>query len=99
MKKVLLDQNKIRMNIFLWILFGGIAGWIASMMVGTDATMGVAANVVVGIAGAFVGGWLSNIVGLETEPGSGAERPTQFISFAWAVVGATILLLGLNLLV
>ena len=41
------------MNIFLWILFGGLAGWLASLIAGRGAEMGVLANIVVGIAGAF----------------------------------------------
>jgi hypothetical protein len=41
------------MNIFLWILFGRLAGWLASLIAGRGTEMGVLANIVVGIAGAF----------------------------------------------
>ena len=44
------------MNIILWIIFGAIAGWIASMIMGKDAQMGALANIVVGIVGALIGG-------------------------------------------
>lgn len=80
------------MNIILWIVFGGLAGWIASWIVGSDAEMGLIANIVIGIAGAFIGGWLSNLTGLGADPGPGAERPTEIISFVWAVAGAVLLL-------
>ncbi|MBP9852810.1 MAG: hypothetical protein QG629_248 [Patescibacteria group bacterium] len=48
------------MNILLWVVVGAFAGWIASMLMKTDAQMGAFANIAAGIAGAFVGGWLSS---------------------------------------
>lgn len=84
------------MNILLWVVFGGIAGWIASILVGDEAGLGVIGNIVVGIIGAFVGGWIADKVGLGGS--EGAERPTSIMSFVWAVIGAVILLLLLNLI-
>jgi len=84
------------MNILLWIIFGGIAGWIASLFVGSDAQYGLIGNVVVGIIGAFIGGWIADKVGVGAA--EGAERPTSIMSFLWAVVGAVILLIILNLI-
>lgn len=85
------------MNIILWIVFGGIAGWVASMIVGNDAGLGVIGNVIVGIVGAFIGGWVTDKVGVQ--PGAqGADRPTSVWGFVWAVVGAVLLLLVLNFL-
>jgi uncharacterized membrane protein YeaQ/YmgE (transglycosylase-associated protein family) len=46
------------MNLIIWIAVGGIIGWIASMIMRTDAQQGVLMNIVVGIAGALFGGWL-----------------------------------------
>jgi uncharacterized membrane protein YeaQ/YmgE (transglycosylase-associated protein family) len=83
------------MNIFLWIIFGGLAGWIASLLVGDDAQLGVLGNVIVGVIGAFIGGWLADMFGIGGRPG--AERPTTLISFIFAVIGAVILLFVLNL--
>ena len=83
------------MNIILWIIFGGLAGWLASLLVGTDEGMGLIGNVVVGIIGAFIGGWVSDKVGMGGAPG--ADRPTSIVSFFRAVLGAVILLLLLNL--
>lgn len=86
------------MNILLWIIFGGLAGWLASVLMGDDAAFGIVGNVVVGIVGAFVGGWISDMVGVK--PGSpGADRPTSLWGFIWAVVGAVVCLFLLNLIV
>lgn len=83
------------MNILLWIIFGGIAGWVASILVGDDAGLGIIGNVVVGILGAFVGGWISDKIGAKAgQPG--ADRPTTLWGFIWAVIGAVVLLLLLN---
>lgn len=84
------------MNFILWIVFGGLAGWIASMVVGGEAGIGIIGNVIVGIVGAFLGGFIADKVGIGGQPG--AERPTSIMSFIWAVVGAVVLLLLLNLL-
>ena len=46
------------MNFIIWIVVGGLLGWIASMIMKTDAQQGMFLNVVVGIVGAFLGGWL-----------------------------------------
>lgn len=85
------------MNILLWVIFGGLAGWIASLIVGTDESMGLLTNVVVGIIGAFLGGWIADKTGWGGA--AGAERPTTLISFATAVLGAIILLFILNLII
>lgn len=85
------------MNILLWIIFGGIAGWVASLIVGADGSLGIIGNIVVGIAGAFVGGWIADAVGAGGD--GGADRPTSIMSFVWAVVGAILLLLILNLFI
>lgn len=52
------------MNIVIWLVVGGLVGWVASLMMRTDARQGVIMNVVVGIVGALLGGWLlSPLVG------------------------------------
>ena len=76
------------MNIILWILLGALAGWIASMIAGTDARQGAVANIVVGILGAFVGGWLMQQLGQ-----SDADLSTfNLYSLLVAIGGATLLL-------
>ena len=55
------------MNFIIWLVIGGIIGWLASMVMKTDAQQGVVLNVVVGIVGAMLGGWLiSPLVGVPT---------------------------------
>jgi len=85
------------MNFILWIIFGGLAGWIATLIVGSDAGAGILANIAIGIIGAFIGGWIMDKLGAGGAPG--AERPTSLLSFATAVLGAVILLVILNLIV
>ena len=46
------------MNILIWLVIGGLIGWVASIVMGTDGRQGVLLNVVVGIVGALLGGWL-----------------------------------------
>jgi uncharacterized membrane protein YeaQ/YmgE (transglycosylase-associated protein family) len=46
------------MNIIVWLVVGGLIGWVASLLMGTDGRQGILLNVVVGIIGAFLGGWL-----------------------------------------
>ncbi|MFT3894960.1 MAG: GlsB/YeaQ/YmgE family stress response membrane protein [Anaerolineales bacterium] len=75
------------MNIIFWIVLGGLAGWIASMIMGTDARMGAGANIVVGIIGAIIGGLLMNAMG-----GPGVTGFNLY-SILVAIGGAVILLL------
>ena len=75
------------MNFILWIIFGALAGWIASMIMGRNAQMGALANIVVGIVGALIGGFLmENVFGA---PGVSGFNITSLIV---AVLGAIILL-------
>lgn len=69
-----------------WIVLGGLAGWIASKFVGTDKDQGILANIIVGIVGAFVGGWVFSLIG-----GQGATGFNPW-TFVVAVVGAVIVL-------
>ncbi len=74
------------MNILLWILFGAIVGWIASIIMETDAEMGIGSNIVVGILGALLGGWVVTLFGGPTVNGFNLS------SFLVAILGAVILL-------
>jgi uncharacterized membrane protein YeaQ/YmgE (transglycosylase-associated protein family) len=75
------------LDLIFWIVLGGLAGWIASMIMGTDARMGAGANIVVGIIGAIVGGLLMNAMG-----GPGVTGFNLY-SILVAIGGAVILLL------
>lgn len=81
------------MGILITILLGGLAGWIASKIMRTDASMGVLMNVIVGVIGAFLANLLlANITGVE------ARLDTFDIwSFLSAVGGAVVLLAIVNL--
>jgi len=74
------------MNIILWIVFGALAGWIASMVMGTNAQMGALANIVVGIVGAIIGGLIMNAFGAQGV--TGFNLPSLLVS----IVGAVVLL-------
>ncbi|HSW65573.1 MAG TPA: GlsB/YeaQ/YmgE family stress response membrane protein [Bacillota bacterium] len=78
------------MSIIAWIVFGGIVGWLASIIAGANQQMGILANIAVGIIGAFLGGFLFNMLG-----GSGVTG-FNIWSVIVAVVGAVILLLILK---
>jgi uncharacterized membrane protein YeaQ/YmgE (transglycosylase-associated protein family) len=81
-------------NILLWIVFGGVAGWVASMVTGNEGDLGLVGNVIVGIIGAFVGGFIvDKLAGRNFD----AERPTSIVSFIVAVIGAVVLLAIINL--
>ncbi len=55
------------MNFIIWLLIGGVIGWIASMIMGTNGRQGLLLNIVVGIVGSFLGGWLlSGLFGSST---------------------------------
>jgi len=74
------------MNIIAWIVIGGLAGWIASKIMKTDASMGVFLNIVVGIIGAFIGGWVVNLL-LDADPAI-----FSIPGFITAILGSVILL-------
>lgn len=74
------------MNLILWILLGAVAGWIASKIMNTDAQMGAVANIVVGIIGAFLGGYLVQLL-----TGANVDE-LSLMGLLTAVLGAVILL-------
>ena len=82
------------MNFIIWIVIGGILGWIASMIMRTNAQQGLLMNVVVGIVGALLGGWL-----LAPIFGTGTINQNEFslCSLLVSLLGAVILLGAVNL--
>jgi uncharacterized membrane protein YeaQ/YmgE (transglycosylase-associated protein family) len=74
------------MGFIAWIIFGALAGWIASKIAGTDERMGALANIVVGIIGASIGGYLYSVFTGETV--QGFNIPNLLV----AIVGAVIFL-------
>lgn len=74
------------MSILAWIIIGGVAGWIASLIMSTDAEQGIFMNIVVGVVGAFIGGFAFSFFGV------GGLSGFSLYSLLVAVVGAVILL-------
>ncbi|MHB8780744.1 MAG: GlsB/YeaQ/YmgE family stress response membrane protein [Candidatus Geothermincolia bacterium] len=79
------------MGIIGWIIIGGLAGWLASIVTGTDHRFGALMNIVIGIVGGLIGGFIFNAAG---------ERGILDFSgwsFLVALIGSVILLLGVRL--
>jgi uncharacterized membrane protein YeaQ/YmgE (transglycosylase-associated protein family) len=80
-------------NFIVWIIIGGLLGWVASMIMGTNAQQGTLMNIVVGIIGAFVAGLvLTPLFGIGTINQSNFSIPAMGVS----LLGAVILLALLN---
>ena len=78
------------MSLILWLIMGGVIGWVASMIMRTDAQQGIFLNIVVGIVGAFLGGFLFNR--------SLNNYDFSLPALLAALVGAVILLAIVNLI-
>ncbi|MFM2324488.1 GlsB/YeaQ/YmgE family stress response membrane protein [Brachymonas denitrificans] len=82
------------MGFLIWIIVGGVVGWLASLVMRTDAQQGLFLNVVVGIVGALIGGWLiSPLLGM----GTINENPLSIGGIVVSLIGAIILLAIVNL--
>lgn len=82
------------MNIIIWLVMGGIIGWLASIVMRTDAQQGIGLNILVGIVGAVLGGWLlSPMLGSATINQSDFSLGGLLVSF----LGAVVLLALVNL--
>jgi uncharacterized membrane protein YeaQ/YmgE (transglycosylase-associated protein family) len=82
----------MRGGLIFWIVAGGIAGWLASLVAGTSKQMGCLLNVLAGIIGAVIGAWIFRSLHLVP------PRGELFGSIVVAFVGATVLLLILRAL-
>ncbi len=81
-------------NFIVWLVVGGLIGWVASMIMRTDGQQGVVLNVVVGIVGAFLAGWIiSPLVGTPTINQNAFSLGAMLVS----LVGAIVLLAIVNL--
>lgn len=81
------------MNLIIWLVIGGVVGWLASIIMKRDGQQGILMNIVVGIVGALLAGWLiSPLVGVGTING-GLSIGTFLVS----LLGAVILLAIVNL--
>ena len=83
------------MGIILWLIIGGVVGWLASLVMRRDASQGIILNIVVGIVGAMIGGWLIGpLVGAPSINSGEISIASLLVSF----LGAVILLAIVNLI-
>jgi uncharacterized membrane protein YeaQ/YmgE (transglycosylase-associated protein family) len=83
------------MGFIIWLIVGGIIGWLASMVMKTDGQQGIFLNIIVGIVGAFLGGWIGGLLGI----GGGDINDGNFslTGLLLSLVGAIVLLAIVNL--
>lgn len=74
------------MNILLWIIFGALVGWLASIIMGINTRQGLFMDIILGIVGALVGGFIMNAFGAQGVTGFNLR------SFAIALIGAVIVI-------
>ena len=83
------------MNFIIWLAVGGLIGWVASLLMRTDGQQGIILNIVVGIVGALLGGWLlSPMLGAPSINSGVISMGSLLVSF----LGAVILLAIVNLI-
>lgn len=80
-------------NILVWIIIGAIAGWLASIVMKTNASQGLMTDIIVGIIGGLIGGFVLNLIGVGGEV-TGLNLPSLLVAF----IGAVILLALLRVL-
>jgi uncharacterized membrane protein YeaQ/YmgE (transglycosylase-associated protein family) len=83
------------MGFILWLVIGGVIGWLASIVMRTDGSQGIFLNIVVGIIGAFLGGWL---IGPMLGAGSINSGDISFVGLLVSFLGAVVLLAIVNLI-
>ena len=76
-------------NIIIWLIVGGVAGWLASLVMARDGQQGILLNVIVGIVGAVIAGFIF---------GAGINDGITVMTFVYSVIGAIILLAIVNLI-
>lgn len=74
-------------SLIAWLVIGALAGWLASMVMKTNASQGLLMDIIVGIIGAFIGGFVLNLLGLGADAGE-----FSVLSLVTAFIGAVILL-------
>ena len=79
-------------NLIVWVIVGAVAGWLASIVMKTNQSQGLLADIVVGIIGGLIGGWLLTALGV-----GGAVTGLNLGSLLTAFIGAVILLAILRL--
>jgi uncharacterized membrane protein YeaQ/YmgE (transglycosylase-associated protein family) len=78
------------MGIIIWLIVGGVCGWLASLIMRTDAQQGIILNIVVGIVGSVIANLIFNRGGINADP-------LSVTAFLWSLLGAVVLLAVVNL--
>jgi len=78
------------MNWIITLVIGGVVGWLASIIMKTNAQMGIIANVLVGIVGSMLGYWVAGLLGIGVDGG--------LLGFLVAIAGAVLLIVILRAL-
>jgi uncharacterized membrane protein YeaQ/YmgE (transglycosylase-associated protein family) len=81
-------QEGRNMDFIIWLIVGGIVGWLASIIMRTDAQQGIILNVIVGIVGAVIAGFVT---------GANINNGITVMSFIYSLIGAVVLLAIVNL--
>jgi len=91
-EKSKMDVINSNLGWFSWIIFGALAGWIASILTGRNSQQGCLMNIIVGIVGAFLGGWGYTLI-----TGRPLTVGWNLTAFIVSVIGAVVLLALINL--
>jgi len=78
------------MNIIIWIIFGGLAGWLGSILAGSDLSL--FGNILAGIIGSSIGGWIGRLLDIDT------KKQFSLVSFGLAVLGSAVLIILVNII-
>lgn len=84
-----MERELVMIGFIIWLVVGGVVGWLASIVMRTDAQQGIFLNIIVGIVGAFIGGLLIS--------GGSINQGLTLYSFLVSLLGAIILLAVVNL--
>lgn len=79
-------------NFIAWLIFGALAGWVASIITGKNRKMGAVANIIVGILGAFIGAGIMSTLGIAVPEGF------SVMGFLVAVGGAVVMISAMGLI-
>ena len=72
------------MNLLLWVIIGGILGWLASIIMHTNAQQGIVINIIVGIVGVLLAGWLlTPLFGIGSRDRRGLRRASAHTAPPW----------------
>ena len=86
-----MDVINSNLGLFSWIIFGALAGWVANLITGRNSRLGCFGNIVVGVIGSFIGGWIYTLI-----TGHALLVGWNWTAFIVAVIGGVVLLVIIN---